>query len=97
MAELNQYQPIFTIWSSTEPQLADILLNIGSAIERNSAAQSALIHSYATTIGTPIKDYLAYIDIVQETLKKREAYQYAYESSIEELNKRHNEKDKVVL
>lgn len=95
MTELNQYQPIFTVWATSEPELGDILLNIGAAIERNSAAQSAVVHSYTTTIGNPIKDYLAYIEIVQETLKKREAYQYTYESSIDELNKRHNEKDKV--
>lgn len=95
ITELNSYHPIFTTWATSELELSEILQNIGSAMERSSAAQNALVQSYNTTVANPIKDFLAYIDIVQETIRKRESYQYAYEVSKEELTKRHSEKDKV--
>ncbi|KAJ8920098.1 hypothetical protein NQ315_011753 [Exocentrus adspersus] len=96
VTELNNFHPIFTTWATTEPELSGMLQNIGSAVERGSAAQNALVQSYNSTIGNPMKDFLAYIDVVQETIRKRESYQYAYEVSIEELNKRHSEKDKLI-
>ncbi|KAG5898792.1 hypothetical protein JTB14_011002 [Gonioctena quinquepunctata] len=96
ITELNSYHPIFTTWATTENELSDILQNIGSATERSSAAQNALVQSYNNTVGNPIKDFLTYIDVVQETIRKRESYQYAYEVSVDELNKQHAEKDKLV-
>ncbi|CAG9829286.1 unnamed protein product [Diabrotica balteata] len=96
VSELNSYHPIFTTWATSEPELSEMLQNIGSAMERSSAAQNALVQSYSNTVGNPIKDFLSYIDIAQETLRKRESYQYAYEVSVEDLNKRHSEKDKLV-
>lgn len=95
--ELNNYHAIFTSWSRNEPEFEDFLQVIGSALERSATAQSGLVQNYAITIGTPVKDLLSYIDVVQETIKKRESYHYAYESSLDELNKRHAEKDKVSL
>ncbi|CAH0555436.1 unnamed protein product [Brassicogethes aeneus] len=96
ITELNSYHPIYTSWATSEPELSDILQNIGNALERSTSAQSALVQSYNATVGNPIKDFITYIDVVQDTLKKREAFQYAYEMSMEELNKRHDEKDKLV-
>lgn len=95
ISELNNYHPIFSCWACNEPELAELLELIGGALERSAAAQNALVQSYVNTIGNPIKDLLSYIEVVQETIKKRESYQYAYESSLDELNKRHAEKDKV--
>ncbi|XP_023029128.2 sorting nexin-7 [Leptinotarsa decemlineata] len=96
ITELNSYHPIFTTWAMAETDLSETLRNIGSAMERSSAAQNALVQSYNNTVGNPVKDFLAYIDVVQETIRKRESYQYAYEVSMDELNKRHSEKDKLV-
>ncbi|EFA09917.2 sorting nexin-30 [Tribolium castaneum] len=96
IVELNSYHPIFTTWATSEPELAALLQNIGCAVERNTAAQNMLVQSYPTVIGNPIRDFLTYIDVVQDTIKKREAYQCAYENSLEELNKRHSEKDKLI-
>lgn len=95
ISEINSFHPIFTKWAGLEPQLCTTLENIGNALERSSAAQSALVLSYNNSMGVPIKEFLQYIEVVQEALRKRESYQYAYESSLEELNKRHSEKDKV--
>nr|CAH7720918.1 unnamed protein product [Callosobruchus chinensis] len=98
VSELNNYHPILTTWAATEPepQLKEVLENMGAALERSAAAQNALVHSYISTVGQPIRDFLQYIDVVQETIRKREAYQYQYETSIDELNKKHSEKDKLV-
>ncbi|XP_066249307.1 sorting nexin-7-like [Euwallacea similis] len=96
ISELNNYYPIFTKWANLEPQLCTMLENIGNAHERSMAAQSALVHCYNGIMGVPIREFLQYIEVVQETLKKRESYQYTYESSLDELNKRHNEKDKLL-
>ncbi|KAJ8945123.1 hypothetical protein NQ318_001588 [Aromia moschata] len=96
VTELNSYHPIFTTWATSEPELSELLQNIGNAMERSSAAQNALVQSYNTTVSNPIKDFLTYIDVVQETIRKRESYQYAYEISMEELSKRHSEKDKLL-
>lgn len=96
VCELNSYYPVFVHWAGSEPDLSGLLQNIGGAIEKCASAQNALLCSYSNTVANPIKDFLAYVDVVQETLRKRESYQYAYEMSIEELNKRHNEKDKLV-
>ncbi|KAL1495099.1 hypothetical protein ABEB36_010570 [Hypothenemus hampei] len=94
--EMNNFHPIFTKWSSFEPHLSSILENIGKALERNSAAQNALVHNYNNNMGIPIKEFLQYIEVVQESLRRRESYQLAYESSLEELHKMHNEKDKLL-
>lgn len=96
ISEINSLYPIFTVWAASEPELRNTLENIGHALERSTAAQSALVHSYNHTMGIPIKDFLQYIEVVQETLKRRESYQYAYQLSLEELNKRHSEKDKLL-
>lgn len=97
VSELNNFHPIFTTWAGSEPELSEVLQIIGGAVERSSAAQNALVQSYSNTVGNPVKDFLAYIDVVQETIRKREAYQCAYENSMDELNKRHTEKDKVII
>ncbi|CAG9772790.1 unnamed protein product [Ceutorhynchus assimilis] len=96
ISEINNFHPIFTKWASFEPQLCTTLENLGNALERSSAAQSALVHSYNNSMVVPIKDFVQYIEVVQEALRKRESHQYAYETSLEELNKRHSEKDKLL-
>lgn len=97
VSELNTFHPIFTTWALTEPELAPMLRNIAHAIERSTTAQSNLILNYPVALGNPIKEFLIYIDVVQDVLRKREALQQAYEHSVGELAKRYNEKDKVIV
>ncbi|KAK9886027.1 hypothetical protein WA026_014813 [Henosepilachna vigintioctopunctata] len=96
ITELNNFHPIFTTWATSEPELAVILQGIGHALERTASSQSILVQNYHSTMGNPMKDFLSYIDVVQDTLRKRESYQHAYENSMEELNKKHNQKDKLI-
>lgn len=95
VSEMNYFYPIFNMWASNEPQLASFLQNIGSATEKDASAQTTLISSYVNVLGNPIKDFLSYIEVVQETVNKRDVYQNVYDVSMEELYKRRNEKDKV--
>lgn len=93
--ELNNYHAILSSWARSEPELCDFLQLIGRALEHSAAAQNALVQNYINVIGNPVKDLVSYVEVVQDTIKKRESYHYAYESSLDELNKRHAEKDKV--
>lgn len=95
--ELNNFYPIFNIWALSEPHLAPYLKGIAHAIESSTLAQSNLIFSYSTSLGNPVKEFLIYVSVVQDTLKKREAYQCVYENSLTELTKRHTEKDQVIF
>lgn len=95
VTEMNYFYPIFGIWASNEPQLANILQCIGNSIERDAVSQTAVISSYANVLGNPIKEFLTYIEVVQETVNKRDVYQSIYDISLEELNKKRDEKEKV--
>jgi len=94
--ELQGFYPIFSNWSVSEPELAVILHNIANAIDKTTFAQSVMISNYASTVANPVKEFLTYIDVVKETLHKREVYQHVYESSMDELTKRRTEKDQLL-
>lgn len=96
VTELNSYYPIFNCWASQEPHLAAMLQSIANALEKSATAQSMVIFNYSSVIGTPIKEFLQYIDVIHETLNKRDAYQNAFDNSIDELSKRRSEKDKLL-
>ena len=97
ISELQYFYPIFTSWAATEPELANILQNIGHAVESTTHSQNDIISSYPNTIGNPIREFVNYIEVVQETLQKRETYQSIYETSIEELSRKKTQKDKVCI
>ncbi|KAI4460456.1 sorting nexin-4 [Holotrichia oblita] len=97
VSELQYFYPIFITWASTEKELGSILQCTASAIEKTANVQNNIILSYSNTIGNPIKEFVAYVEVVQETLQKRETYQSAYESSMEELSKKKTEKNKVKI
>ncbi|KAI4460482.1 sorting nexin-4 [Holotrichia oblita] len=97
VSELQYFYPIFITWASTEKELGSILQCTASAIEKTANVQNNIILSYSNTIGNPIKEFVAYVEVVQETLQKRETYQSAYESSMEELSKKKTEKNKLLV
>jgi hypothetical protein len=41
--ELQQMHPIFTLWSTSEPELSPILLSIAAAIEQTTQAQQHVL------------------------------------------------------
>lgn len=84
------------MWAANEPQLSNYLQCIGISIEKDAAAQNSLISCYANVMGNPVKDFLSFVEVVQETVNKREVYQNIFDASVEELSKRRIEKDRVL-
>ncbi|KAJ1522132.1 hypothetical protein ONE63_002443 [Megalurothrips usitatus] len=96
-AELNQFQQIFTLWATSEPELSPLLKAIASAVERNTEAQQkALLDTFSPNFEQPLKEYLLYVDAVKEALQRRDAVQIEYELAVDELNKKRNEKEQLV-
>ncbi|KAB0794936.1 hypothetical protein PPYR_11775 [Photinus pyralis] len=96
VSELQSYYPIFSNWSMSEPELSPILQNIANAFEKCTFAQSALIYSYTNTVANPIKEFLMYIDVIKDTLHKRDLYQHIYNTSLDDLDKKRTEKDQLL-
>lgn len=90
------YHPILLSWSSTEPPLSGLLIKISSAIERTASAQTQLLNDYNITLGNPIREFIMYVEVVRDVLNKRDNYQLAYESSVEDLSRKRCEKDQLM-
>lgn len=89
--ELHQLHPIFTLWATTEPELAPILLAMAKAIETNADAHQKLLDS----VPCEEKEYVAYIEAVKDALNRRDTMQVEYEMTVDDLAKRRLEKDQV--
>ncbi|XP_076235675.1 sorting nexin-30 isoform X2 [Calliopsis andreniformis] len=92
LLELHQLHPIFTLWATSEPELAPILLAIAKAIECNTMAQQKLLE----TIPNEEREYISYIDAVKSALSRRDSMQIEYEMTIDELGKKRIEKDQLM-
>ncbi|XP_046670781.1 sorting nexin-30-like [Homalodisca vitripennis] len=97
VTELNNFYPILTSWAGIEPVLRPLLLDIGVAEETiASAQQKHLISSYQINFSQPLKEYLLYLESINEALERRDAIQIEYELAVEELNKLKTEKDQLI-
>ncbi|XP_012251856.2 sorting nexin-30-like isoform X2 [Athalia rosae] len=92
LMELHQLHPIFTLWASSEPELNPILIAIAKAVENNAVAHQNVLDSFPDEI----REYLAYIDAVRDTLVRRDAMQIEYELTVEDLTKKRQEKDQLL-
>lgn len=91
LVELNQFHPVFTQWSSTEPELSKTLQAIASAIDANASAHQKVLDS---TVNDE-REYVAYIDAVKDALNRRDTIQMDFELTAEDLNKRRAEREQV--
>ncbi|XP_033223633.1 sorting nexin-30-like [Belonocnema kinseyi] len=91
LMELHQLHPIFTLWATTEPELAPILLAMAKAIETNAHAHQKLLDS----VPCEEKEYVAYIESVKDALNRRDTMQVEYEMTVDDLAKRRLEKDQL--
>nr|XP_012135954.1 PREDICTED: sorting nexin-30-like isoform X2 [Megachile rotundata] len=89
LVELHQLHPIFTLWATSEPELAPILLAIAKAIECNAVAHQKLLEN----VPNEEREYISYIDAVKGALSRRDSMQIEYEMTIEDLAKKKLEKD----
>lgn len=88
--------PVFINWSEHEPDLAPLLRSISIALEKTTQAHNGLSTAHEATVMLSIRDFLQYVDVVQNTVQKRNSYQATYEHAMTELNKRKNEKEMLV-
>jgi sorting nexin-7/30 len=91
--ELHQMHPIFTLWSTSEPELSPILLSIAAAIEQSTQAQQRVLVTFTPSMAQPLKEYLLYIEAVKEAVTRRDSVQIEYELTVEELKKKRAEKE----
>lgn len=95
ITELNNFYPVLSWWSTSEPHLAPLLQSMANAVERTSAAQNDLVLQHSSIVTSPIREFMMYIDVVKDVLNKRDTYQILYENSVEELIKKRTEKESV--
>ncbi|KAF7387299.1 hypothetical protein HZH68_012976 [Vespula germanica] len=92
LLEMRQLHPIFTLWATSEPELAPILLAIAKAIECIAMAQRKLVEN----LPNAEREYVTYIDAVKNALSRRDSMQIEYEIIIDEIAKRRVEKDQLL-
>ncbi|XP_053989310.1 sorting nexin-30-like [Hylaeus volcanicus] len=92
LLELHQLHPIFTLWATSEPELAPILLAIAKAIECNAVAHQKLLEN----VPNEEREYISYIDAVKSALSRRDSMQIKYELIVEDLAKKRLEKDQLM-
>lgn len=85
--------PIFTLWATSEPELAPILLAIAKAIECNAMAHQKVLED----IPNKEREYISYIDAVKSALSRRDSMQIEYEMTVDDLGKKRMEKDQVCV
>ncbi|XP_033337448.2 sorting nexin-7 [Megalopta genalis] len=92
LLELHQLHPIFTLWATSEPELAPILLAIAKGIECNAEAHQKLLEN----VPHEEREYISYIDAVKSALSRRDSMQIEYEITIDDLTKKRSEKDQLI-
>ncbi|XP_071874279.1 sorting nexin-30 isoform X2 [Bombus fervidus] len=92
LLELHQLHPIFTLWATSEPELAPFLLAIAKAIECNAVAHQKLLEN----VTNEEREYISYVDAVRNALSRRDSMQIEYEMTVEELAKKRLEKDQLM-
>ncbi|GLV44464.1 Sorting nexin 1 [Carabus blaptoides fortunei] len=95
--ELNNFYPVLSWWSTSEPHLAPLLQSMANAVERTSAAQNDMVQQHNSVVTSPVREFMMYIDVVKDVLNKRDNYQILYENSVEELMKKRTEKESLIL
>lgn len=92
LLELHQLHPIFTLWATSEPELAAILLAIAKAVETNAIAHQKLLEN----VPNDEREYISYIEAVKNALSRRDSMQIEYELTVDVLAKKRLEKDQVL-
>lgn len=92
LLELHQLHPIFTLWATSEPELAAILLAIAKAVETNAIAHKKLLEN----VPNDEREYVSYIEAVKNALSRRDSMQIEYEITVDVLAKKRLEKDQLV-
>jgi hypothetical protein len=95
LTELQQLQPVFNLWASSEPEIGHLLSSIGLALDQIATEEQTLVNEFPHIVSQPLKEFILYIEAVKESLGRRDAIQIEYELVLEELSKKKAEKEQV--
>uniref|UniRef100_A0A0K8T2H7 Sorting nexin/Vps5-like C-terminal domain-containing protein n=1 Tax=Lygus hesperus TaxID=30085 RepID=A0A0K8T2H7_LYGHE len=94
--ELEDSKRVLHQWSNLEKELSTGILGIASAIDAIAISQQTnLLNDHSSHLSQPLEEYLNYVDAVKEALARRDAIQFAYENSVDESNKKRQEKEEL--
>ncbi|XP_029640927.1 sorting nexin-30-like isoform X1 [Octopus sinensis] len=93
--ELNDWSPVYTLWSNSEDKLTPALLTMSRAIEANCVAIKESIDEIEESFCQPLKEYMLYTEAVKTVLRRRDAIQAEYDWTIDELDKKKDEREQL--
>lgn len=85
LIELNDWGPVFTLWSNTEDDLAASLNSMAKAIEKSYMGLQDMIEACEQLLLSPLKEYILYIDSIKTVFKRIENLRSCYETSLNAL------------
>ncbi|KAK3091749.1 hypothetical protein FSP39_022320 [Pinctada imbricata] len=97
LLEMCEWGPIYTLWSNSEDQLSNPLLAMSHAVDLSCQALQELVEATEDNFIQPIREYILYTDAIKAVLRKRDAIQMEYDTTIAELNKQKDNKEKVKI
>ncbi|XP_052274039.1 sorting nexin-30-like isoform X2 [Dreissena polymorpha] len=95
--DLLEWGPIYTLWSNSEDQLVSSLHSMTKAVETSSASLKELIDATEDHFNQPLREYILYTECIKTVLRRRDAIQAQYEQTLDELNKRKEERDQLKI
>ncbi|XP_048255712.1 sorting nexin-30-like [Haliotis rufescens] len=97
LGELNEWAPVYTLWSNSEEQLSDTLVQMSRTIESTCQILKDIIDSTDDQLLQPVKEYILYTECIKAVLRRRDAMQMEYDMIVEELNKKKDEREHVKI
>ncbi|ELU06895.1 hypothetical protein CAPTEDRAFT_21975 [Capitella teleta] len=95
LSELNEWGPVFTLWSNNEGKLNDALVAMAKAVEKCFLSLQQLADATEHSLSNPLREYMLYAEAIKVVLRRRDAIQMEYEMTVEELNRKKDEKDQL--
>lgn len=96
-ADLLEWGPIYTLWANSEDQLVNALLTMSKTVDFACEALKELIDATDDNFSQPLKEYILYTDAIKAVLRRRDAIQSQYEMTLDELNKKKDEREQLKI
>ncbi|XP_052776307.1 sorting nexin-30-like isoform X2 [Mya arenaria] len=95
--DLQEWGPIYTLWANSEDQLVSPLHSMAKAVEVSANSLKELIDGTYDNFSQPLREYILYAESIKTVLRRRDAIQSEYEQTLDELNKRKEEKEQLKI
>ncbi|XP_060564509.1 sorting nexin-30-like [Ruditapes philippinarum] len=96
-ADMLEWGPVYTLWANSEDQLVNALLTMSKTVDYCSDALKDLIDATDDNFSQPLKEYILYAEAIKAVLRRRDAIQSQYEETLDELNKRKDEREQLKI